>query len=188
MRIAVEEPPDLVLLDRQLPGVDGLVVLRQLRNDPATARIPVVVVSAEAAPANVAALLDAGGADSVVKPFDVNGLLRVIADALARRTVCAASTDGDHGAGGAAADEPAGGEVDAPVDLVALSAQLGELRVAVVRGDASAVGELVHDLKGSASFFACRRLARRCEDRLLHEHGWTGRPRAPDQPSARTAS
>ena len=41
-----ESPPDLVILDEMMPGLDGLGVLRQIREDPRTARVPVVMFTA----------------------------------------------------------------------------------------------------------------------------------------------
>ena len=46
--LAVSEPPDLVLMDLQLPGIDGMEALRRLRESPRTADIPVVAVTAQA--------------------------------------------------------------------------------------------------------------------------------------------
>lgn len=47
LKMCREEPPDLVLLDLMLPGVDGFEVLSQMRAEPGTARVPVIVVSAK---------------------------------------------------------------------------------------------------------------------------------------------
>ena len=46
--LAASEPPDLVLIDLQLPGIDGMEALRGLRESPRTADIPVVAVTAQA--------------------------------------------------------------------------------------------------------------------------------------------
>ncbi len=46
LRAAEEQPPDLVLMDLQLPGIDGVEALRRLRLDPAVADVPVVAVTA----------------------------------------------------------------------------------------------------------------------------------------------
>ena len=50
---AFKHPPDLILLDIQLPGIDGYEVLRRLRADPRTRHIPVLAVSANAMPTDV---------------------------------------------------------------------------------------------------------------------------------------
>jgi len=46
LRVAHESPPDIVLMDLQLPGIDGVETLRRLRLDPAVADVPVVAVTA----------------------------------------------------------------------------------------------------------------------------------------------
>ena len=63
--------PALILLDIQLPEIDGKEVLRRLRSDPATRAIPVVAVSANAMPEEVDALLAAGAQAYLTKPIDV---------------------------------------------------------------------------------------------------------------------
>jgi PAS domain S-box-containing protein len=62
--------PDLVLLDMQLPDIDGFEVLARLRADPATAAIPVVALSANAMPDDIERALRAGVADYWTKPLD----------------------------------------------------------------------------------------------------------------------
>lgn len=66
--------PDLILLDAQMAGIDGPATLRLLRADPALANIPVVFVTGQAAPSEVAAFLAQGAAGVVTKPFDPMGL------------------------------------------------------------------------------------------------------------------
>lgn len=63
--------PDLVLLDLHLPDLPGEVVLERLWALPGLARVPVVVLSADALPATVARLLAAGVGDYLTKPLDV---------------------------------------------------------------------------------------------------------------------
>jgi CheY-like chemotaxis protein len=75
---AVAEPPDLVLLDLNLPDVHGLEVLRALRSDPRTAQVPVVVTSADASPSQISRLFEAGAADYLTKPVDLQALWRTI--------------------------------------------------------------------------------------------------------------
>ena len=67
--------PDLVLMDINLPGMNGLEALRILKSDPETATIPVIAVSAAAMPRDVRAGLEAGFAGYLTKPFDVAALL-----------------------------------------------------------------------------------------------------------------
>jgi len=73
--------PALVLLDMQLPDIDGHEVLRQLRADPATAGIRVVALSANAMPADIRRALDAGCADYWTKPLDLRAFMAAL-DAL----------------------------------------------------------------------------------------------------------
>jgi PAS domain S-box-containing protein len=78
LAMARELQPALVLLDIQLPGIDGFEVQRRLRADPATRAIPVVAVSANALPADVSEARRAGFADYLTKPLDMRQLLAVV--------------------------------------------------------------------------------------------------------------
>jgi CheY-like chemotaxis protein len=70
--------PDLILLDLHLPDLHGREVLERLKRDPATAAIPVVVLSADATPAQFERLLAAGAAGYLTKPIDVESLLNIV--------------------------------------------------------------------------------------------------------------
>ena len=70
--------PDLVLLDLDLPRLHGFEVLRQLRADPATARIPCVAVSANAMGQHLQRAAEEGFADYLTKPFDLGKLYSLI--------------------------------------------------------------------------------------------------------------
>jgi signal transduction histidine kinase/ActR/RegA family two-component response regulator len=67
--------PDMVFLDLNLPDLDGREVLRQLKSTPETASIPVVILSADAAPARVDELCGVGADGYLTKPLDVKGFL-----------------------------------------------------------------------------------------------------------------
>ena len=69
--LAVKEPPDLVLMDLQLPGIDGTEALRRLRENPRTADIPVVAVTAQAMKQDRERALEAGFNGYVTKPISV---------------------------------------------------------------------------------------------------------------------
>jgi two-component system cell cycle response regulator DivK len=69
--LAVKEPPDLVLMDLQLPGIDGMEALRQLRASPRTADVPVVAVTAQAMKQDRERVLEAGFDGYVEKPISV---------------------------------------------------------------------------------------------------------------------
>jgi len=68
---AVSEPPDLVLMDLQLPGIDGMEALRRLRESPRTADVPVVAVTAQAMKQDRERALAAGFNGYVEKPISV---------------------------------------------------------------------------------------------------------------------
>ena len=70
--------PDLILMDIQLPGIDGVEALRRLRADPATQGIPVIAVTASVMNAQQAEFRDAGFDDLEFKPVSVAGLLRKV--------------------------------------------------------------------------------------------------------------
>ena len=76
-------PPDLVLLDVMLPGVDGIEVCRRLKQDPATRLIPVVLVTGLDARQNRIHGIEAGADDFIGKPFD-QGELRARVRSLVR--------------------------------------------------------------------------------------------------------
>jgi two-component system cell cycle response regulator DivK len=69
--LALKEPPDLVLMDLQLPGIDGMEALRQLRASQRTADIPVVAVTAQAMKQDRERALEAGFDGYVEKPISV---------------------------------------------------------------------------------------------------------------------
>jgi CheY-like chemotaxis protein len=70
--------PKLILLDLNLPDMHGSEVLRMLREDPLTAQMPVVVLSADATPSQIEKLLTAGARNYLTKPFDIDPFLAVV--------------------------------------------------------------------------------------------------------------
>jgi signal transduction histidine kinase/ActR/RegA family two-component response regulator len=76
--LAAAEPPDLVLLDLHLPDLRGEEILRRLKADPRTARVPVIVVSADATPGQVERLRAAGAEDYLTKPVEVSAVLAAL--------------------------------------------------------------------------------------------------------------
>ena len=67
--------PDLVLLDLRLPGMSGLEVCQQLRSDPATARLPIIIVSGRTTENDRVLGLELGADDYVTKPFSPRELV-----------------------------------------------------------------------------------------------------------------
>jgi CheY-like chemotaxis protein len=82
LELVREHQPDMVLVDLHLPDLDGNEVLEHLKADPATAQIPVVVLSADATDGQVERLLRAGAAEYLTKPLDVERLLDILSGAL----------------------------------------------------------------------------------------------------------
>lgn len=70
LRIAHEWQPDLILLDVMMPEMDGPSVLAQLRQAPATDRIPVVFMTARTQPQEVRHFIGLGAEGVIAKPFD----------------------------------------------------------------------------------------------------------------------
>jgi CheY-like chemotaxis protein len=75
--------PKLVLLDLNLPDMHGSEVLRQLQRQPETAKVPVVVLSADATPSQIERLLTAGARNYLTKPFDIDPFLAVVDEMVA---------------------------------------------------------------------------------------------------------
>jgi CheY-like chemotaxis protein len=70
LRMLPQLKPDLVLLDVMMPGTDGPSTLKQMRADPALARIPVIFMTAKAMPQEVARFRELGAVAVIAKPFD----------------------------------------------------------------------------------------------------------------------
>jgi two-component system, cell cycle response regulator DivK len=76
--LATQHGPDLVLMDIQLAGLDGLAALRRLREDERTAAIPVVALTAQAMAGDRERFLEAGFNDYVSKPVNVAEFIRTV--------------------------------------------------------------------------------------------------------------
>jgi diguanylate cyclase (GGDEF)-like protein len=81
---AVGIQPDLVLLDIGMPGMDGLSVCHELRRDPRTSAVPIIMLTARVQQADKLQGLEAGADDYVTKPFDPAELVARIESALRR--------------------------------------------------------------------------------------------------------
>lgn len=78
LELATSNPPDLILLDQQMPDMPGIEVLRRLKAASTTSHIPVVVVSADATPGQIDRLDSAGAHKYLPKPIDVEELLDLL--------------------------------------------------------------------------------------------------------------
>ncbi len=83
LQIIADQPPRLILMDLQLPGIDGLELTRRLKADPATRGIVIVAVTAYAMKGDHDRALAAGCDDYVTKPIDTRALPATIARHLA---------------------------------------------------------------------------------------------------------
>jgi len=81
---AKETDPDLILMDIQMPGMDGLEATRRIRADASLANVPIVALTALAMPGDRERCLKAGADDYMSKPVHLKGLLEVI-EAQARK-------------------------------------------------------------------------------------------------------
>ena len=73
--VARSQNPQLVLLDLDLPDIHGRRVLQELQAQPETAKIPVIVISADATPSQIERMLTAGARNYLTKPFDIRRFL-----------------------------------------------------------------------------------------------------------------
>ncbi|MDQ1334755.1 MAG: two-component system, OmpR family, alkaline phosphatase synthesis response regulator PhoP [Thermodesulfobacteriota bacterium] len=83
--IAGRQPPDLMILDLMLPGIDGLEATRILKSNPETRAIPIVMLTAKGEEPDVVAGLELGADDYIVKPFSPRILLARVKAVLRRR-------------------------------------------------------------------------------------------------------
>jgi DNA-binding response OmpR family regulator len=87
LRKARSSQPELIILDLMLPELDGLQVCKLLLNDPTTARIPVLMLTAKAAEVDRILGLELGARDYVTKPFSPRELLLRVRNLLAKEEV-----------------------------------------------------------------------------------------------------
>ncbi|MGY4829505.1 response regulator [Sphaerotilaceae bacterium SBD11-9] len=83
LALASERQPDLVLMDVQMPGLDGLAVTKLLKNNPRTAHVKVVALTALAMKGDAERILAAGCDAYLAKPYHYNDLVAVVQGALA---------------------------------------------------------------------------------------------------------
>ncbi len=78
LRFAFDQKPDLVLMDIQLPDIDGITAFHRLREDPRTRHIPVIAVSASVMPDEQQHITASGFDEYVSKPINVNAFLETV--------------------------------------------------------------------------------------------------------------
>ncbi len=87
IQLTRSEHPDVILMDINLPGISGIEALKILRDDPATAQIPVVALSANAMPRDIEKGLEAGFFRYLTKPIKLNKLMDTLELAMALHSV-----------------------------------------------------------------------------------------------------
>ena len=85
LKAVSSEEPDLIIMDVQIPKIDGLEVTRKLRQMPAFSHIPIVAVTAYAMRGDKEKAIDAGCDAYLSKPVDTRELPKVVAEMLLRR-------------------------------------------------------------------------------------------------------
>jgi len=82
VRLARDLHPDLILMDIQLPGIDGITAFRQIRDNPATATIPAIAVTASATTQDRKTIMAAGFEGYQSKPLNVKAFLEAVRETL----------------------------------------------------------------------------------------------------------
>jgi CheY-like chemotaxis protein len=92
LNMARGQRPDAMVLDIMMPLIDGFSVCRQLKEDPETKRIPVVICTAKNRKEDLIAAIRAGAEDYIIKPFTKDTVLGKVRKALASRPASSSST------------------------------------------------------------------------------------------------
>src|SRR6478672_574699 len=87
LRLAREEPPELIVCDVMMPGVTGYDVLAQLRADPRLATVPVILLTAMSDRKHMRQGMTAGADDYLTKPYRPEELIEAVSSVVARRQV-----------------------------------------------------------------------------------------------------
>jgi CheY-like chemotaxis protein len=189
LEMARAELPGLILLDLHLPDMPGVEVLKELRREPPTAAIPVVVVSADATKDQISHLRASGVTEYVTKPFEVPRLLALVDSFVGSKPTAPSNTDAADGDAAAPAADSVPGDDELILDpsrvaelfgldadgttfraLVAVALEeaadrIAEISAAPVGGErATAVSAAAHSLKSSAAILGARRLAGLAEE------------------------
>jgi len=92
LKKAKANPPNVILLDRMLPGIDGIEVCKQLKADSKTSSIPVIMLTAKGEESDVVSGLEVGADDYVTKPFSPKVLIARVRRLLHRQTAAQQET------------------------------------------------------------------------------------------------
>jgi len=85
LKLAGSELPDMIILDLMLPGIDGLEVAKSLKNNPTTADIPIVMLTAKGEEADIVTGLELGADDYITKPFSPRVLIARVKAVIRRK-------------------------------------------------------------------------------------------------------
>jgi DNA-binding response OmpR family regulator len=86
LELFAKENPDLLVLDVMMPGMDGFQVLEKLRSDPATAQVPVLMLTARDQHNDILKGYQMGATSYLVKPFNLDELVEAIREVFAGKT------------------------------------------------------------------------------------------------------
>lgn len=75
-------PPDIILLDIMMPGMDGYKILKELKAKENTKNIPVIMISAKSDSMDIDKAMELGAADYIVKPINIKNIIEKINDQL----------------------------------------------------------------------------------------------------------
>ena len=157
IELATREPPDLIVLDLMLPGLDGTEVARRLKADSRTQHVPIVMLTAKAEETDVVVGLTLGADDYVTKPFSMKILLARLNTVL-RRSEPAAAAEGGVLKAGPLAIDPAKHEVTVDAEPVRLTLTEFKLLAALVtaRGRVLTRDQLMDKAMGTDVFVTDR--------------------------------
>jgi two-component system cell cycle response regulator DivK len=83
--LALAHKPDLILMDYQLPGINGIEAFRRIRGDASTASIPILAVTASAMPEDAKRMMEAGFDGFQTKPLNVKAFTQAVAELFAAK-------------------------------------------------------------------------------------------------------
>ena len=97
LALMAETPPDIILLDIEMPRMDGYEVAAEVRRNPRTALIPIIMITSRVGEKHRARAIELGVDDYLGKPYQEGQLLEAIEPLLARRRAVASGGEGSHG-------------------------------------------------------------------------------------------